>query len=255
MMWILPRSDTGAATEYARPTGCGVSTESGGRLPHGRLARLVLLWMYAEVLRTGGDAVDLGYSFCDYLWALRVRDELDLPEQAARLFGCTLHGEGWVSPMTRVSIVGWDHAKDDAWRGILPRRDAWVSLNAPVAEAMRAHPVRLCMHSLAALQHSAFALDVYLWDAWHAAAPGASVPGRLDAYRALAKGPALCTHEDALIAFEGDLHAVREQIARLAGEVSATPPGLVYALPAPAGSERVPDPVSGRGTPSPVSLA
>ena len=34
--------------------------------------------MYAEVLRTDGGGADLGYSFCDYLWALRVRDELDL---------------------------------------------------------------------------------------------------------------------------------------------------------------------------------
>ena len=47
------------------------------------------------------------------------------------------------------------------------------------AEAMRRRPVRLCMHSLGALRHSAFALDVYLWDAWHAVS-GAPVPGRLE---------------------------------------------------------------------------
>ena len=39
MMWILPRSDTGAATEYARPNGCGVSTERGAPRPRVSLSR------------------------------------------------------------------------------------------------------------------------------------------------------------------------------------------------------------------------
>ena len=254
MMWCLPRSEPGARTKYRRPNGCGVSTESDERLPHGRFARLVLLWMYAEVLRTGDSRVDFGYSFCDYLWALRVRDDLDLPEQADRLFSCTLHFEGWVSPMASIIIVGWDNGDADPWRGLLPRRDASLSLDPPIVEAIRAHPARLCMHSLAALQHSAFALDVYLWDAWHAA-PGAGVPARLDAYHALAEDPVECPHEDALAAFEHELHAVRAQIARLAGEVSATPPGLVYALPRPSGDKRTANPTRARGTPSPVSPA
>ena len=32
MIGFLPRSDPGAATEYRRPNGCGVSTESGALL-------------------------------------------------------------------------------------------------------------------------------------------------------------------------------------------------------------------------------
>ena len=87
-----------------------------------------------------------------------------------------------------MSIVGWDNAEADPWRGILPRRDAWVGLCAPVAEAMRRRPVRLCMHRLGALRHSAFALDVYLWDAGHGA-PGAPAPARLEVYRTLAEAP------------------------------------------------------------------
>ena len=53
MFWCLPRSDPGAATKYRRPNGCGVSTKRGNPLPYGRFARLMLLWLYAEVLRTG----------------------------------------------------------------------------------------------------------------------------------------------------------------------------------------------------------
>ena len=127
MNWCLPRSDPGAATKYRRPNGCRVSTKRGKQLPYGRFARLMLLWLNAEVLRTGDDGVDLGYSFCDYLWALRVREELDLPEQADRLFDCTLRFEDWVSPITWATIVGWDNAEADPWRGLIPRRDAWVA--------------------------------------------------------------------------------------------------------------------------------
>ena len=254
MFWCLPRSDPGAATKYRRPNGCGVSTKRGKQLPYGRFARLMLLWLYAEVLRTGDGGADLGYSFCDYLWALRVREELDLPEQADRLFDCTLRFEDWVSPITRASMVGWDNAEADPWRGILPRRDAWVGLCAPVAEAMRRRPVRLCMHRLGALRHSAFTLDVYLWDAWHGVS-GAPAPARLEVYRALAEAPVRWPREDALAAFEGELHAVREHIARLAGEVSATAPGLVYALPGRPGRESAPEPASGRCAASPVSRA
>ena len=38
-MWILPRSDTGAATEYLRPNGCGVSTDRGAPRPRVSLSR------------------------------------------------------------------------------------------------------------------------------------------------------------------------------------------------------------------------
>ena len=60
MMWFLPRSDPGAATEYLRPNGCGVSTENGTQLPYGSLPRLLMLWMYAECERTGQGTLDLG---------------------------------------------------------------------------------------------------------------------------------------------------------------------------------------------------
>ena len=85
-------------------------------------------------------------------------------------------------------MLGWDNTYDDRWRGILPQRDTRVALTAPVAGVMLRRPVRLCMHSLRALQHSAFALDVYLWDAWHPAGPEPA-PCRMDVYRALAEHP------------------------------------------------------------------
>ena len=189
MLSCIPRSDPGAVITHLRPNGYGVSAPAG-KLPHGRLPRLVLLGLYAEVLRTGEHSVDLGYAFCDYLHALGLREAFELPEQAERLFRCTLRFDGWTSRMTWLSMLGWDNAYDERWRGIIPQRNTQVAFTAPVAKAMLRHPVRLCMHSLRALQHSAFALDVYLWDAWHRvgaeprAGPGGRLPGARRAPRA-----------------------------------------------------------------------
>ena len=65
MIWFLPRSDPGAATESLRPDGWGVSTHQG-RLPYGRLARVLLLWMCAELARTGQARLDLVYALSDH---------------------------------------------------------------------------------------------------------------------------------------------------------------------------------------------
>ena len=146
MLWSIPRSDPGAATEHLRLVGAGVSRENGA-LPYGRLPRVVLLWMYAEVLRTGHGILDFAYSFCDYLSALGLREELDLAEQSSRLFDCTLHFEGQVGRMSHLVLVGWSNAEDSG-KGYIPRRESWVSLNPLVYEAMLRRPVRLCMHSL-----------------------------------------------------------------------------------------------------------
>ena len=146
MLSCIPRSDPGAVIASLRPNGYGVSAPAG-KLPYGSLPRLVLLGLYAEVLRTGEHSVDLGYAFCDYLYALGLREALELPEQAERLFRCTLRFDGWTSRLSWLSMLEWDNAYDDRWRGIIPQRDTRVALTAPVAEAMLRRPVRLCMHS------------------------------------------------------------------------------------------------------------
>ena len=75
MMWLIPRTDPGALTEYRRPHAGGVSTEDGKLLPYGSYPRLVMLWMYAECAH----AIDIPpeerdpiTSICDFLLALDV---------------------------------------------------------------------------------------------------------------------------------------------------------------------------------------
>ena len=83
-----------------------------------------------------------------------------------RLLRCTLRFDGWDSPVSWLRMLGWDDVYDDRWRGVIPQRNTRVGLCDPLAHEMLRHPVRLCMHTLRGLKESAFALDVYLWDAW-----------------------------------------------------------------------------------------
>ena len=147
-----------------------------------------------------------------------------------RLLRSTLRFGGWTSQVSWLSMLGWDDICDDRWRGIIPQRDTRVALCAPIAQAMLHHPARLCMHTLRGLKDSAFALDVYLWDAWHRVGPEPA-PHRMMVYQALAERPVLSPDLDALATFEYALREVRETIARLAAEVRDEPAGLVYALP------------------------
>ena len=64
MMWLIPRSDPGALTEYRRPHAGGVSTERGALLPHGPFPRLVMLWMYADCVRDPRERQDPVSSLC-----------------------------------------------------------------------------------------------------------------------------------------------------------------------------------------------
>ena len=229
MLSCIPRSDPGVIDCYFRPNGDGVSAEAG-KLPYGTLPRLALLGLYAELLRTGDYSVDLGYSFCDTLYTLGLREARELPEQMDRLLRCTLRFDGWVSRLSWLSMLGWDDIYDDRWRGVIPQRNTRAALCDPVAREMLRHPMRLCMHTLRGLKDSAFALDVYLWDAWHRDGPEPA-PRRVDDYRALAEHPVPSPDPDTVSTFEHELHEVRETIARLAAEVRNEPAGLVYSLP------------------------
>ena len=53
MVWLIPRSDPGALTEYRRPNADGVSVERGALPPYGPFPHLVVLWMaYAAAIRS-----------------------------------------------------------------------------------------------------------------------------------------------------------------------------------------------------------
>ena len=220
MMWFLPRSDPGAATEFLRPNGCGVSTENGAQLPHGRLPRLLMLWMYAECERTGQGTLDLVYALSDYLLALELEDTPELDEQAQRLFACDLHVVERAIPVVQASMIQWV-GEDAPFREVAPLRATQVELSDALCEEMRLGQAPLCLHTVRAIQDSPFALDVYLWERCYRTRdlPGAPpAHSRLARYHALAERPLARPSPAEVSTFEGELHEARERLAQLGKE-------------------------------------
>ena len=136
MMWSIPRPDPGAATEYRRPNGWGVSAQNGALLPYGRLPRLLMLWMYTQRERTGQGSLDLVYELSDYLLELELPETPELAEQAHRLFACRLHMGERVVPVTEASMTQWvDEA--DPFREVAPLHAAQAELSEELYDAMR----------------------------------------------------------------------------------------------------------------------
>ena len=218
MMWLIPRSDPGALTEYRRPRAGAVSTAPGARLPHGAFPRLVMLWMYAECARAAQDPPqyrDPVFSILDFLFTVEIdaMEARPLFDQADRLFACRFATGGRTMPVIDPSFVrrpdqaqrlpqvasgrGWALAHGEAFRQTLAERRFEPRL--AIVRALRRRP---------------FALDVYLWDA----AYGDRAPARrsrLARYHALAERPLPAPGLGDVLAFERELARVRDRLWRL----------------------------------------
>jgi hypothetical protein len=67
------------------------------------------------------------------------RENHELPEHMDHLLRCTFRFDGWVSPLSWLSMFGWDDVYGDRWRGIIPQRDTWVALCGPLPREMLRH--------------------------------------------------------------------------------------------------------------------
>ena len=229
MMWLIPRSDPGALTEYRRPHAGGVSTTSGRRLPYGPYPRLIMLWMYAEcahALDVPPQQRDPVASISDFLLALGIRSEEVIPvfEEAERLFACRFHVGGETMPVTEPWVLESARAGVHPCHGASARGKA-LAYGDAFARELTGRRLKPCPRVVRALRHCAFALDVYLWDLCHrsCARPGASpAPSRLARYRALAEPPLRPLDVKHLLDFERDLAWVREQRRRLETRAAST---------------------------------
>ena len=227
MIWFMPRANPGALSEYLRPNRCGVSAPAG-KLPHGPLPRLLMLWMYAELGRARHTApLDLVYSLSDYLLALEVPDTLDLVEQAERLFACRFHAGEHEMALTEASTTRWV-AQHDPLGEIAPLRATRVELGQAMRDELARRRLRVCAHSLYALRERPFALDVYLWETCYrdVEIPGiTSARSRLALYHTLAERPVPRPTPDEVHAFEREFHDARDRLARLREEAGPAEQG------------------------------
>ena len=226
MIWLLPRSDPEATDTYLRPGRCGVSAPTA-RLPHGPLPRLFMLWLYAECARDAQGDLERQYSLADYLLALEFEQRAmpELAGQTERLFACRFRAGEEVIPVTRASTSRPPGGARDRLPALTPLRTRHPDLSDELREEMASRRLSPCLHTLRAVQHCPFALDVYLWDRCYGDGGLRGAPparSRLARYHALADHPSPWPAPDEVRAFEHDLAKVREALRRLRNE--AHPP-------------------------------
>lgn len=142
-------------------------------VPYGSRARMILLYLQTEAVKTGSREIALGRSMRDWMERMNVpvggETATALKEQAARISACSLKffwkGEdsnGWarggiVSSGLQFSIR--DERQEGLW-------DDRVVLDEIFWKALRDHPVPLQEVAIRQLAHRSLALDIYVWLAW-----------------------------------------------------------------------------------------
>ena len=179
----LPRSATDART-FERESGhVSISIEAGrlynGRrwveqpLPYGTIPRLVMVHLSSEAIRTQSRRIEVGDSMRQFLQTLGMGDGggprgayTAVRKQVEALAACRLsiglQAEGKVVTVDAKPIrkfEAWLHddgSQQTLWPGIM-------ELSPEFYDTLAHHAVPLDYRALAALKHSALALDIYTW--------------------------------------------------------------------------------------------
>lgn len=144
-------------------------------VPYGARARMILLYLQTQAVRTGSREVELGRSLHDWLGRMGLswggETGKALKEQAARIAACSLkffwEGEdtsSWeagrfVRSGLRFHRRGNDDRQSDLW-------EDRVVLDESFHEALRKHPVPLREAALRELADRSTSLDLYVWLAY-----------------------------------------------------------------------------------------
>jgi hypothetical protein len=142
-------------------------------VPYGARARMILLYLQTQAIRTGGREVGLGRSMRDWMerMGLAVGGETAhaLREQAARISACSLKffwEDGAADGFERGAIVRSGlrfHAEDSTQGALWEER---VVLDEAFFAALRDHPVPLLEAAIRQLRDRSMSLDIYVWLAW-----------------------------------------------------------------------------------------
>ena len=142
-------------------------------VPYGARARMILLYLQTQAVRTGSREVALGRSMRDWMerMGLAVGGETAnaLREQAARISACSLKffwEDGGADGFERGAIVrsGLRFHAEDSFQGSL-----WedrVVLDETFYAALCNHPVPLLEAAIRQLRDRSMSLDIYVWLAW-----------------------------------------------------------------------------------------
>lgn len=140
-------------------------------LPYGPTARLILVHLNTQALQTRNRVIDVGGSMTSFVARLYGfspdgRQIHKFKDQLSRLNGCLVriaYNLGDHAVQVNSTIVGgfdlWEESFESE-RFLFPQQ---IVLSADYFENLLAHAVPLDERAIAALAHSAMALDVYMW--------------------------------------------------------------------------------------------
>jgi len=166
----------------------GRRPDAGGKLvsvgvPYGSRARLIMLYLQSEALRTGSRDVLLGRSLRDWLGRMGIstggKSQKDVREQAERIARCrfTFH----VNTGNRVGLVNQNVV--DSAMFVPSENPAHSALFVEVArlsevffDQLRKHPVPVEEGAIRAISNNSVALDLYAWLAYRLHALPKSTP-------------------------------------------------------------------------------
>lgn len=142
-------------------------------VPYGARARMILLYLQTQAIRTSSREVELGRSMRDWMerMGLSVGGETarSLREQAGRISACSLKffwegdtQEGWSAGRIVNSGLRF-HVPEDTQGSLWEER---VVLDEIFWKALRDHPVPLQEAAIRELRDRSMSLDVYVWLAW-----------------------------------------------------------------------------------------
>jgi Plasmid encoded RepA protein len=177
------RRVNGPVSLTVQPTVDQVGTYHG--VPHGAKARLILLYLQTEAVKTNSRQIELGRSMHAWLRRMGVKPSgtnyLEVNRQSHKIENCLLifsHEGDNTSLRWRDTIIrgSFDHKEND-------RRELLVvELSESFYRAIREHPVPVSEAAVRALGERCMAMDIYLWLAYrlHALERDTFVPwGRL----------------------------------------------------------------------------
>ncbi len=153
-------------------------------VPYGARARMILLYLQTQAVRTKSREVALGRSMRDWMerMGLSVGGETDrgLREQAARISACTLkffweddQHEGWTRGGIVTSGLRFKIPEGDDQASLWEDR---VVLDETFYAALRDHPVPLLEAAIRQLRDRSMSLDIYVWLAWRCHQLGKPTP-------------------------------------------------------------------------------
>ena len=136
-------------------------------VPYGPKARLMLLFLQSEALKTRSRFVELGRSMRQWLLSMGVRDcgtnYKVVADQAERIENCVLR----FRYQGREGESRWqDSIVRGSFRPFAEEGAAAVELSEGFYEALTRHPVPICESAIRLLADTCMPLDIYLWLAY-----------------------------------------------------------------------------------------